>query len=198
MFWIEFKKLRGVPLPKNLLWLTALKGRKFFLFSVTLKCKYPHTKQSLGELYGDDMLPLECALLVESIASGIKKCNPELAVENRAHLQVAQFWKHVTTGRSDNVGASRLGHDLTRAQASLSIWKEGKYDQESLHQLALRAFNNHFELKAIMRKAARDAQVEFSDNYMVYLASFLRLYKTARRMDEISGELNERIGQISS
>jgi len=104
--------------------------------------------------------------------------------------QVAPFWKHVVTGRSDNIGVSRLVSALHETQPALDDWNGGEYEGASLKQLALHAFNNYFELKMLMERVARENEVELTADYPVYLASYLRFHNFAWHQDRLSGDLD--------
>lgn len=169
---------RGFQPPRNLLWLTALKARKNFLFSVTIKELEPLRAGRRWEQCWEDVLPVELALYLESKVSKSKQATDR--GREAVYAKPALFWKHIVTGRSDNVGISRLGAEMWLAQAAFEDAGNDSGIGDSLYDLALRAFNNHFKLKIAMRKAAAEAKAELTDDYMVYLASFLRLYKSAK------------------
>lgn len=171
--------------PKNLLWLTGVERRRSFLFSITFKGVLPRCGTEDGLLEWKDILPVELALFLERVTSDSKKTYPE-----SKYPSIAPFWKHVVTGRSDNIGVSRLASALHQTQPALDDWEGGKYKGASLKQLALHAFNNYFELKLLMERAARENEVELTADYPVFLASYLRFHNFAWQKERFSGVLD--------
>jgi len=178
-------KEHEIQRPKNLLWLAGVERRRSFLFSITFKDVYPRCKSQDGLLEWKDILPVELALFLEKVTSDSKKNFPE-----SRYPSMAPFWKHVVTGRSDNIGVSRLVSALHDTQPALDDWDGGVYEGASLKQLALHAFNNYYELKSLMERAARENEIELTADYPIYLASYLRFHNCAWHRGRLSGVLD--------
>ena len=178
-------KEHEIRVARNLLWLTGVEHRKNFLFSITYKDVLPRCDTGDGLLEWKCILPVELALFIEKVTSDLKKKYPE-----SDYPSIAPFWKHVVTGRSDNIGVSRLALALHRTQPALDDWIDGKYQGASLIQLALRAFNNYFELKSMMERVARENEVKLTADYPIYLASYLRFHNCSWHLGKLSGAID--------
>ena len=171
-------ELKGVELPKNLLWLAGLSGRKDFLFSIT--CKLASPPASTAHMRWDEILPVELAMFLDKLARSNVREYPDLAKDSELYTQTAPFWKHVMTGRSDNVGASRLATELRRIKCSLDVVKPSGFKNADFEFWMIQSFINQFEMKRMIRSLCLRHGTVCSEDNWVYLASFMRLFNVSR------------------
>lgn len=169
---IDFKNLERRP--KNLLWLSGLE-RKGFAFPVTLREPFFFENKLHSRLcFREAVSPLELAFLFEDVAMYCKSANSP-STHKRLYILSAPFWRHVVTGRSNNVGLAKLLKEIKKVEESSVVIQQKELKGGGLRTLVVAAFYNLYLLKKEMRRAARLVGAKYTDDYAVYLASYIRL-----------------------
>ncbi|CAA6679315.1 MULTISPECIES: helix-turn-helix transcriptional regulator [unclassified Lentimonas] len=186
--------------PNNLLWLSGLE-RKGFAFPVTLREPFFMKNQLYSSLcFREAVSPLELAFLFEDMAM---YCKGSISPSTRRKLYTlpAPFWRHVVTGRSNNVGLAKLLKEIRIVEESFIVIQQEELKDGGLRTLVVAAFYNLYLLKKEMRRAARLEDAKYTDDYAVYLASYIRLLNYTKsqlvKMCKVSKSLRAALDGLS-
>lgn len=169
--------------PRNLLWLTQL-DRTGFVFSITHRGGFKSSDiESKYYINRSDIYPIDLAFILDDIRSYFKELG-DSSDERTLITKLSPLWKHLLSGRSDNPGLSRLFSEISKVESSLAMVENKNLKNINIKAMAVLAFNNQLELKRMMHEAAKSSGIVFSEAYMTYLVSYLRLLNTLRKREK--------------